>query len=128
MASQTWDSKTDWDTWTLDGLNTTDNPGYLSINSGVSSGTATSPKLQCANWTRWSKLRLVGTVPGASNIAVQFRVATTEGGLDAAAWSPKLDTFDDDGVCGIDLYEFVSAHPEYDVGPWIQLRITMLAS
>ena len=128
MASQIWTSKADWDTWTWTHGDTATTPGSVLVAAGQTSAVGVSPAYQCANWVRWSRISVQGVCPTGANYYLRFKTATLQAGLAGASWSEYIDGIDVNGTIYFDLRTFVLNNAGWNVGPWIQLELTLETS
>jgi len=126
--------------WTPTGsVDLTTEPGIAAIAAGY---TKTEGKFrgQHPNWSAdgWGDWRFIGWKPGASRVYGRIRVATTEGGLDAASWTPYMGgwlyVLDVDGlplasglgIANFDIGVALLNLGLMDVGPWFEQHIIMM--
>lgn len=135
-------TQTDFEVGTFvptEAADTASHPGALEIAAGQTTLAATyhgeHPTYVAGGW---GKLLLIGTAPGASSIRGRVRLAATEGGLAAAAWSRYSDIWTyyidpatgeprDDGM-GVAVFDVGSAILNEDLseaGPWYEIQVLM---
>ena len=128
MASKTWSSQAELQTWSWTNADLATVEGSVLVAAGQVQAVGVSPAYECANWTRWSQYIVNGTRPAGANYYLRFKVAETEAGLVAASWSEYIDGVDANGTIGFDLRTFTLNNPTFNVGPWVQLELTLETS
>lgn len=130
MASKTWTSKTDLESWTWDGNeDTTTTPGDVTIAAGNTSTTGVSPAYEASNWAAgyWRWIKISGTVPAGTAYYLRFRVGATALACQAATWSSYLNGIDSNGDMYFNLAQWVLNNAAWNTGPWIQLELTLVS-
>jgi hypothetical protein len=129
MGNTTWTDKAHWDTWTWTGADTATTPGQVDIAEGSLVAVGTSPAYQATAWAAngWRVFTLAGVRPTGTIYYLRFRTATTEAGISEATWSEYVNGVNADGSILFDLMTFCLNNPTFNVGPWIQLEVTLRA-
>ena len=123
--------RTEWTTfgspWVL--VNVTDTGSGLKLSSGYTSGTATL-QYEATGWRTdgWFLFQILGEILTATAYNFRFRTATTQGGLAAATYSEKIDFRDVNGTITGDLETWVENNPAWNIGPWIEVEMTLKGS
>ena len=128
MASKIWSSQVEFETWSWTNADLATVAGSVLVAAGQVQAVGVSPAYECANWARWSQYIVNGTRPAGANYYLRFKTATLEAGLAGATWSEYIDGVDANGTIGFDLRTFTLNNPTFDVGPWVQLELTLETS
>ena len=128
MATKTWTSQADWQTWTGDaGLDTTTTPGSVTIAAGQLSTVGVSPAYEATDWASgyWRVFKVTGTRAAGTIYYLRFKTATTSAGLATATYSEYINGVDADGVITFDMRSWCRNNVAWNVGPWIQIELTL---
>lgn len=117
----TWTAFSDW---TL--VNLTDTGSGLQVDSGYTTGTATI-QYEATGWATglWRVLSVLGVRPDATIYYLRFKTATLQAGLAGATWSDYINGVSDSGVITFDMRTWCRNNAAWDVGPHIEIEITL---
>lgn len=129
MATKTWTSADDFATWTWTGADLATTPGQVDIAAGSLVAVGTSPAYEAASWAAsgWRVFSLTGVRPAGTIYYLRFRTATTEAGITGATWSEYINGITADGSILFDMATFCLNNAAFNVGPWIELELTLRA-
>jgi hypothetical protein len=127
MAAKEWTSQADWETWSWTNGDTTTTPGSVTIAAGNTQAVGVSPVYEAANWAAgyWRALVLAGTQPEATSYYLRFRVGATAVACAAATYSEYINGIDSAGGINFNLRQWILNNPAWDVGPYIQIELTL---